>query len=142
MTVTIQLKPEIEANLVARAKAAGLPLDQYIPSLLETAAAAEGFDWDKAAKTVEGMLEFGDKYRPSLGEPISRKLLRRTPLLNGAFWMPLWQYRGVSPAIPPKTRPIAERTERTCRELRDCSRRLAVRNRKYDIRVAQTAQND
>jgi hypothetical protein len=77
MTVTIQLKPELEASLIARAKASGMTVGEYFLSLLEAGAKAEEFDWDKAAKAVEGMLEFGDKYRLSLGEPITRKLLHK-----------------------------------------------------------------
>jgi hypothetical protein len=75
MPITIDLRPEIEASLSTRAKAAGMSLDQYVLSLLEAAADAEKFDWDKAAKAVEGLLEFGDKYQLSFGEPITRKSL-------------------------------------------------------------------
>ena len=34
VTVTIELPPEIEANLVAKAQAEGVPLPQYVANLL------------------------------------------------------------------------------------------------------------
>jgi hypothetical protein len=44
MTITLQLRPEIEASLAARAEAAGVPLSHYVLSLVEAAAVAEDFD--------------------------------------------------------------------------------------------------
>ena len=38
MTVTLHLRPEIEAGLLARAHAIGMPLEAYILSLAEEAA--------------------------------------------------------------------------------------------------------
>ncbi len=35
MTVTLNLKPEVEAGLLAQAQAAGLPLDQFLSRQLE-----------------------------------------------------------------------------------------------------------
>ncbi|HXC47548.1 MAG TPA: hypothetical protein VNU20_04595 [Candidatus Sulfotelmatobacter sp.] len=35
MTVTLKLKPEIEAGLLARAKASGMTLEEYLLSLVE-----------------------------------------------------------------------------------------------------------
>ena len=35
VTVTLNLKPEIEAGLLAQAQAAGLPLDEFLARLLE-----------------------------------------------------------------------------------------------------------
>ena len=40
MTVTIELKPEIEADLAALASARGLPLPQYVQEVLESQVAA------------------------------------------------------------------------------------------------------
>jgi len=39
MTVTLELDPEVEAGLVALARAKGVPLDAYLGSLLEQLAA-------------------------------------------------------------------------------------------------------
>ena len=35
MRVTVELKPEVEASLIAQARAKGLPLDRYIQTLIE-----------------------------------------------------------------------------------------------------------
>jgi hypothetical protein len=80
MTVTLNLTPEVEAGLLAWARASGMPVEQYLLSLVESAARATVRD-----TTVEGqparveavrrMVEFGEKHHLSLGEPITRKLL-------------------------------------------------------------------
>ena len=38
MTVTLHLKPEVEAGLLAQAQASGLTLEQYLLSMIEGAA--------------------------------------------------------------------------------------------------------
>jgi hypothetical protein len=38
MTITLELPPETEANLLAQAKARGMPLDAYLKALLVTQA--------------------------------------------------------------------------------------------------------
>ena len=79
MTVTLNLKPEVESDLLARARASGMPLEQYLLSLVESAArptarnAAAG--QPARVEAVRRMVEFGEKHRLSLGEPITRKLL-------------------------------------------------------------------
>ena len=35
MTISLDLKPEIEAKLIARAKAKGVPLDAYLQGAIE-----------------------------------------------------------------------------------------------------------
>jgi hypothetical protein len=40
MTITVELKPEAEANLAAQAKARGLSLDAFLRSIIATQAAA------------------------------------------------------------------------------------------------------
>jgi len=55
VTVTLNLKPEVEAGLLAQAQAAGLPLDQFLSRQLEVlsalpsqATAPSGSDqWEK-----------------------------------------------------------------------------------------------
>jgi hypothetical protein len=42
MTVRLELKPDIEANLAARARARGIPLDAYLQGVIEDLARAEG----------------------------------------------------------------------------------------------------
>ena len=42
MTVRLELKPDIEANLAAQARARGIPLDAYLQSVIEDLARTEG----------------------------------------------------------------------------------------------------
>ena len=41
MTVRLELKPDIEANLTAQARAKGVPLDAYLQSVVEELARAK-----------------------------------------------------------------------------------------------------
>ena len=41
MTVSLELKPDVEANLAARAHARGVPLDTYLQGVIEDLARAE-----------------------------------------------------------------------------------------------------
>ncbi len=41
MTVRLELKPDVEANLAAQARARGVPLDAYLQSVIEDLARAE-----------------------------------------------------------------------------------------------------
>ena len=77
MTVTLKLKPEIEAGLLVRAQASGMDLEEYLLSLVEEAAAAATGSVATSVRenAVQRMLEFGEKYHLSLGEPITRMLL-------------------------------------------------------------------
>ena len=42
MTVRLELKPDIEANLAAQARARGVPLDAYLQGVIEDLARAKG----------------------------------------------------------------------------------------------------
>src|ERR1017187_4652128 len=78
VTVTLHLRPEIEASLLARAHASGMPLEAYLLSLAEEAAvqpAPTAAGQTKREEAVRRMLEFGEKHRLTLGEPITRSLL-------------------------------------------------------------------
>jgi hypothetical protein len=79
MTVTLHLKPEVEAVLLARAAASGMALEEYLLSLAEEAALrtpSTGASTQPVREdAVRRMLEFGEKYHLTLGEPITRKLL-------------------------------------------------------------------
>lgn len=80
MTVTLHLKPELEADLLAGAKARGMTLEDFLRQLVEEAVSAHTRGANHPAPSgrenaVRAMLEFADKYRLSLGEPVSRKLL-------------------------------------------------------------------
>ena len=83
VTVTLNLRPEVEAGLIAQAEAHGVTLEEYLLSMVEGAAlnssraisstGRKGMPAREAA--VRGMLEFGDRYHLSLGEPVTRTLL-------------------------------------------------------------------
>jgi hypothetical protein len=80
MTVTLNLKPEVEAGLLAQARASGVPVEEFLISLVVSAARGTlrdpALQADPArAEAVRRMLEFGEKHQLSLGEPITRKLL-------------------------------------------------------------------
>ncbi len=80
MTITLHLKPEIEAGLLARAQASGMALEEYLLSLVEEAAISASADNGKEMlssrkSAVQRMLAFGEKYHLSLGEPVTRTLL-------------------------------------------------------------------
>jgi hypothetical protein len=81
MTVILHLKPEVEASLLAQAQASGVALEEYLLSLAEEAALQTSASKTTLAQpgaraeAIRRMLEFGDRYRLSLGEPITRELL-------------------------------------------------------------------
>jgi hypothetical protein len=79
VTVTLNLKPEVEAGLLAQAQASGLTLEQYLLSVVEEAASTSTPNALTAscsrAEAVRRMLEFGEKHHLSLGQPITRELL-------------------------------------------------------------------
>ncbi len=80
MTITFTFTPEIEAGLVAKASARGMALHEYLQSIVEQ----DALPPDRKAmlpdptgreEAVSRMLEFGEKYNLSLGEPVTRALL-------------------------------------------------------------------
>jgi len=93
MTVTLNLKPEVEAGLLAQARASGMPLEQFLLSLVESAAHSTAPN--TAAKqparveAVRRMVEFGEKHRLSLGEPITRELLHGDTAFDGGVRPPI-----------------------------------------------------
>ena len=80
MTVTLHLKPEVEAGLQAQAQASGMLLEDYLLSVVEGVAQPKGDPQASAvredrAESVRRVLEFGDRHRLSLGEPVTRALM-------------------------------------------------------------------
>ncbi len=79
MTVTLNLKPEVEAGLLAQAQASGMSLEAYLLSVVEEAVRPipEASSTGKLAReeAVRRMLEFGDKHHLSLGELVTRQFL-------------------------------------------------------------------
>ena len=88
MTINLTIEPEVEAGLLARAQARGMALQQYLQDVVEQDARPSSRSLVVNAITpqeelsprvdaVRRMLEFGDKYRLTLGEPVSRELLQQ-----------------------------------------------------------------
>jgi hypothetical protein len=80
VTVPLTFTPEIEAGLLAKAEARGMALQEYLQTIVERdalppAQATEIPERMRREEAVRRMLAFGDKYRLSLGEPITRELL-------------------------------------------------------------------
>jgi hypothetical protein len=75
MTLTLTFEPELEAGLLAKAQARGMDLQQYLHSLVEQDVLTPSQKAASRQEAVRRMLEFGDKYRLSLGEPITRASL-------------------------------------------------------------------
>ena len=84
MTVTLHLKPEVEAGLLARAAASGMAVEDFVLNVVEEAALSAANDEIAASEPIERaeavrrMVAFGEKHRLSLGEPISRALLHES----------------------------------------------------------------
>jgi hypothetical protein len=81
VTVTLTFKPEVEAGLLAKAEARGMALQEYLQTIVEHDAlldcqAIPVSETMPRQEAVRRMFEFGDKYHLSLGEPVTRKLLR------------------------------------------------------------------
>ncbi|MGH8246433.1 MAG: hypothetical protein ACREUU_08370 [Gammaproteobacteria bacterium] len=68
MTVTVELKPEVEASLVAQARAKGLPLDRYIQDLIEQLASL-----DVQAMTPKEREQAFDEWADSIEVPAGVK---------------------------------------------------------------------
>jgi hypothetical protein len=80
MTVTLHLRPELETGLLAKARARGIGLEEYLLTVVEGAAFSATVPPTPTAiqdrgEAVRRMLEFGEKHRLSLEEPVSRALL-------------------------------------------------------------------
>ena len=73
MTVTIELRPEVEAKLLAQAEAQGLPLPQYVQHLLRE-------QFPAGASAPSSATERGAAWRESV-----RGLPHTPPLLDEAI---------------------------------------------------------
>lgn len=68
MTVRLELKPDVEANLTAQARSRGIPLDAYLQSLIEDMArqkAAPSTNLQRFRATLDALAEMG-RNLPSL----------------------------------------------------------------------------
>jgi hypothetical protein len=62
MTVRLELKPEVEANLAAQARARGVPLDAYLQGVIEDLArtgAARPASLQEIESTLDALAEMG-----------------------------------------------------------------------------------
>jgi hypothetical protein len=80
VTFTLSFKPEIEAGLIAKARARGMKLQDYLQSLVEQDALPPDRktmhpETSRREEAIRRMIEFGDKYHLDMGEPITRQLL-------------------------------------------------------------------
>jgi hypothetical protein len=80
VTITLTFKPEVEAGLLAKAHAKGMDLQEYVQAVVEHEVMPSSEDAAVSGQTprqeaVRRMLEFGDKYHLSLGEPVNRESL-------------------------------------------------------------------
>jgi hypothetical protein len=89
-----------------------MALQEYVQSIVERAAQPSAQKTISAEppgreEAVNRMIEFGDKYHLSLGEPITRELLHEGHRYrwSGLSSMPPWQFHGIFRALRPRTRP-------------------------------------
>lgn len=80
MTITLNLKPEVEAGLSAQAEASGMSLEEYLLCVVEEVAIPSKQVSAPTAtlareEAVRRMLEFGEKHHLSLGTPVTRQFL-------------------------------------------------------------------
>ena len=76
MTIKLELKPEVEASLVARARARGVTLDTYLQSVLEQI--GENEDTPRASleefkATLDALAEMGRNLPPLPSAAFSRE---------------------------------------------------------------------
>jgi hypothetical protein len=67
MTITLELPPEAEANLVAQAKARGLSLDAFLRTIITTQAAAM-----EAVKPVQSLTQEEEELDRAIDELLRR----------------------------------------------------------------------
>ena len=78
MTVTLHLKPDVEAGLLAQAQAQGMGIEDYLLSLVSEFAGSHAKPQQSpsaAEDAVRKMLEFGTRHQLSLDCTIDRGLL-------------------------------------------------------------------
>ena len=62
MTIKLELRPEVEESLAARARARGIPLDAYLQSFIEQIALGEGAptaSLEEFRTTLDALAEMG-----------------------------------------------------------------------------------
>ena len=80
MTVRLELKPDIEANLAALARARGVPLDAYLQSVIEDLArteAARPASLQDIEETLDSLAEMGRELPHLPSSAFSRESIYR-----------------------------------------------------------------
>ncbi|MDP2996097.1 MAG: hypothetical protein Q8N47_01335 [Bryobacterales bacterium] len=80
MTVTLELNPEVEAGLIALARAKGVPLDAYLRSLLEQLAAPTTGDAITPEQKAAAFEQWAESFPPTpalSAEAVSRDAMYR-----------------------------------------------------------------
>lgn len=81
MTITINIKPEIEAELASQAEVRGMDVPAYAASLLERAAKSRRSDVDRDLeefeKSLDRIAQYSDKIPALPDEAFSRESLYR-----------------------------------------------------------------
>ncbi len=82
MTVRLELKPDVEANLAARARARGIPLDTYLQSVIEDLAREEvtpAVSLHEFRATLDGLAEMGQNLPQLPPSALSRESIYQEP---------------------------------------------------------------
>ena len=74
--MTIELKPEHE-RIIQQQLASGhfKSVDEVLDTALASFSRDRRFDWESRREAVRCMIEFGERRRLSLGEPVTREFL-------------------------------------------------------------------
>lgn len=80
MTITVEIKPEVQAELAAQAQARGMDVPSYAAALLEEAARPplperKPFNQEEFEKTLDEMAQFSHKIPSLPDEAFSRESL-------------------------------------------------------------------
>jgi hypothetical protein len=95
MTITVDIKPEVQAELAHQAAMRGVGIDAYAASLIETAARPAAItDEPRSSATsrevveaIEALRRFGSTHRLSLGEMTIRDLRHEVRPWMASSWM-------------------------------------------------------
>lgn len=81
MTVTLKLKPEVEAGLLAQAEAKGMTLEEYLLSLVEGAALVKERKISSAEERATAFEAWSGGHRPT--PPLSDYAASREAMYEG-----------------------------------------------------------
>lgn len=82
MSIQIDLNPEMEADLAARAAACGVPLSQYVRTVLEQLVPTFGNEQLSPEERARALREWADQFPYRRTTPISDEALSRESLYH------------------------------------------------------------